>query len=93
MQNKLIADEFFSDIQLKCDGTKLLKSIRGISNQIDTNTSVYNALNKAKRLYYIYRQSDDETNANHIKQYKDLIAIVEYSSGDLFTDNTLLDHE
>ena len=32
MQNKLIAVEHFSDIQLKCDVTKLLKSIKGISN-------------------------------------------------------------
>ena len=48
MQNKLIAVENFSDIQLKCNVTKLLNSIRGISNQMDTNTSVYDALDEAK---------------------------------------------
>ena len=72
---------------------KTVEIIRGISNQIDTNTSVYNALDEAKRLYYIKRQSDDETNTKHLKQFKNLIAIVECYGGDLFTDNALLDNE
>ena len=93
MQNKLIAVENFSDIQLKCNVTELLTSIRGISNQIDTNTSVYDALDEAKRLYYNYKQNDEDTNAKHLKNFKNLVAIVEYYGGDLFIDKALVDHE
>ena len=70
MQNKLIAVENFSDIQLKCNVTTLLKSIRGISNQIERNTLVYNALDESKRLYYKYKQNDEDTNAKHLKNSK-----------------------
>ena len=52
--------------------TKLLKSIRWISNQIDTNTSVYDAFDEAKKLYYIYIQSDDETKT---KKLNTMVAI------------------
>ena len=58
---KIIIVGNFSNIQLKCDVTELLKSIRGISNQIEINTSVYDVLDEAKRLYYVYRQGNDET--------------------------------
>ena len=44
MQNKLVAVDNFSNIQSMCDATELLKSIRGISNIIETNASVYDAL-------------------------------------------------
>ena len=70
IQKKLIAVENFSDIQLKCNVTTLLKSIRGISNQIERNTSVYNALDESKRLYYKYKQNDEDTNAKHLKNSK-----------------------
>ena len=47
---------------MRCDVTKLLKSIRGISNQIDTNTS--KCLKKIKKLVAIveYYRGDLFTN-------------------------------
>ena len=44
MQNKLVAVDNFSNVQSMCHATELLKSIRGISNKIETNASVYDVL-------------------------------------------------
>ena len=44
-------------------------------------------------MYYNYKQNDEDTNAKHLKHFKNLVAIVEYYGGDLFIDKALVDHE
>ena len=45
----------------------LLKEVRGLSHQMENNTSIYDAIDKAKIKYYEYRQGDREINAKHLK--------------------------
>ena len=55
IQNKLIVVEHFEDdIKVNGDVTKLLKEMRGVSHQMESNTSVYDAVDKAKIRYYEY---------------------------------------
>ena len=75
------------------DVTNLLKEIRGISHQLEANTSVYDSLDKAKRLYYAYRQGEDETNDKHLKNFKNLVEVIKHFGGDIFHDNALIKHE
>ena len=75
------------------DVTTLLKDIRGISHQLETNTSVYNALDEAKRRYYTYCQGDDETNAKHLSNFKSIVQVIEHFGGNIFQDDALLQHK
>ena len=46
----------FNDIEKDGDVTELLKEIRRVSLQIETNTSIYDTLDEAKTIFYTYRQ-------------------------------------
>ena len=93
MQNKLKAIKDFQEMENDGNVTKLLKDIRGISHQLETNTSVYDSLDEAKRLYYAYKQGEDETNDKHLKNYKNLIEVIEHFGGNIFKDDALVKHE
>ena len=93
MQNKLKAVANFQDTENAGDVTTLLKDIRGISHQLETNTSVYDSLDEAKRLYYAYKQGEDETNDKHLKNFKNLVEVIEHFGGDIFQDQALIKHE
>lgn len=55
------------DINNDGDVTELLKEIRRISLRIKTNTSVYDAPDKANTNVYTYKQEENESNAKHLK--------------------------
>ena len=93
MQNKLLAAQDFNITQENSDVCKLLIAIQGISNQLETNVSIYDALDGAKRAYYLYKQDENESNAMHLKNFKNLISIIEYFGGNIFEDQSLVDHE
>ena len=93
MQNKLMMAKDFKDIEKKGDATNLLKEIHRVSLQIETNTSVYDAMDEAKTVYYKYKQDKHESNAKHLKKIKSIVETVEYLGGVLFTDPSLRKHE
>ena len=52
MWNKLlVVKEFDTDIEVPRDVTKLLNEIQGISHQMESNTSVYDAIDQTKVKY------------------------------------------
>lgn len=55
MQHKLMVVKPFETTEDSGDVTNLLKEIRRLSLRIEMSTSVYNTLDKAKDIYYIYR--------------------------------------
>ena len=55
MRDKLTMIKDFTTVETKGDVTVLLKEIRSIGLQIETNTSLYDALDEAVALYYLYR--------------------------------------
>ena len=54
---------------------------------------MYDTLDKSKRMYCIYKQDDDDTNANRLKNFKNLVAVVIYYSDNLFNGDALVTHE
>ena len=79
----------FVEVENNGDVTTLLKEIRTISLQIETNTSVYDALDEANALYYSYRKEANESNAKHLRKFKSIVSAVEYLGGSMFSDKTL----
>ena len=56
MRNKLAMSKDYVRFEAEGDVAALLKEIRRISLQIETNTSAYDALDEAKILFYTYKQ-------------------------------------
>ena len=70
MKNKLSLAKEFIKFETEENVTKLLKEIRRVSLQIETNTSVYDAMDEVKSLYYNYRQEQDESNTKHLLKFQ-----------------------
>ena len=51
MQKKLIAFKNYEKIETDGDVTGLLKEIRGVSHQLESNTSIYDIIDEAKARY------------------------------------------
>ena len=68
----------FADMGTGRDVINILEQIRTIILKIETNTSAYDALDKTKRLDYMYRQEENESNSNHLRNFKSIVKAVEY---------------
>jgi hypothetical protein len=90
MRNKLCAVQNFQKIETDGDVTALFKEIRGISHQLESNTSVYDSLDEAKRRFYLYKQGDEEPNAKHLQNFKTMVEVIEHFGGNIFRDDALI---
>ena len=93
MKNKITMAKDFSTFESKGDVTELLKEVRRVSLQIETNTSVYDAMDEAKCLYYSYKQEQNESNSKHLKKCKSIVETIEHLGGEMFADEALITHE
>ena len=93
MQNKLKANPKYDTFNNASDVVTLLKEIKLLSNKIDENTSMYDALHEAKAKFYRYQQADNESLADHMRNFKDLCNSIEYHGGDTFFDNGMKERE
>ena len=66
IQNKLKSNKNYIEFDTNSDVATLLTEIKNLSNRIEDNTSVYNALHEAKVNFYKYQQSNDESLADHM---------------------------
>ena len=71
----------------------MLKQIKGIMHQFDSHTSIYEALDEAKKNYYLYYQSPQTSNAQHVNNLQDMVDIIEYHGGSVTEDKALFEHE
>lgn len=58
--------------------TKLFKEIRRVSLQIETNTSIYDALDEGNVIFYTYMQEENESNVNHLRNFKSVVAEIDH---------------
>ena len=93
IQNKLCTTTNYEEFEANSDVWALLKQIKDLSNLVDENTSAYDSLHEAKVKLYTYKQRDDETLADHLQNFKDLVNTVEYYGGTPFYDETMLQYE
>ena len=76
--NRLLAKEDYEDIHMDRNISALLKAIRAISCQVETNISIYDAVDDSKRRYYSIYQGEEETNATYLNDYRVVIYTLEY---------------
>ena len=62
-------------------------------HQLKSYTSIYEALDEAKKNYYLYYQSPQPSNAQHVKNLQDMVDIIEYHGGSVTEDKALFEHK
>ena len=93
MQHKLKALKNYQKMNTSNDLVQLLKEIKILGNKIEENTSIYEALHDAKTRLFLYKQKEDESLADHVRNFKDLVGTIEHYGGDVFYDKQLAQHE
>ena len=81
MKNKLTLSKEYTRFEEEGDVTALLNEIRRVSLQIETNMSIYDAMNKAKALFFSYKQEQSESNAKHLRHLKSIVEAIEHLGG------------
>jgi len=60
---------------------------------MNTNVSLYNAINEAKKRFYKYRKMQEDNNETHLRAFKSNSNVVEYYKGHLYGDEALVQYE
>ena len=72
------------------DVSGLLKLIKTIVYQFETHTSIYEALDEAKKNYYLYYQGPKTSNSQHVKNLQNMVEVIEYHVGSVTDDQALV---
>jgi len=56
-------------------------------------TSLYDSLDEANADFYTYNQGEFDSPAQHLKNFKNLIAVVEHYGGTMFYDKRIIAYE
>ena len=56
MKTKLKGRPTMEQIEIDRNVAELLKLVRSVCREINTNASIYDSIDEAKRRYYLYRQ-------------------------------------
>merc|ERR1719491_1029325 len=70
MKTKLKGNETFTQVENDGNVSELLKMIRVVTREMNTNESVYNAIDKSKRKYYTYIQAPEDDDEIHSRTFK-----------------------
>ena len=81
LKSKLESKSEYEGIKANRDVSGLLKLIKTIVYQFETHTSIYKALDEAKKNYYLYYQGPKTTNSQHAKNLQDMVEVIEYHGG------------
>ena len=71
----------------------ILTKIRGVSNEVEVSSNVYDTLDEIKRRYYNDYQGDDDSNMKDIQTSNVLVASIEQHGGNIWLDEGSLEHE
>ena len=93
MKNILEASQGFKIIKENGNIANILTEIRGVSNEIEVSSNVYDALYEIKFRYYNYYQGDDDSNMKHIQALNDLVASIEHHGESIWLNEGLLEHK
>ena len=92
MKSKLKGEDNYKKIEEDGDVASLLRLIRATSRQVNTNESVYDAIDEAVGKYYRYRQVDED-NETFTRTFKSNVKVAEDLGGDIFKHPELLAYE
>jgi len=60
---------------------------------MNTNSSLYDAIDEVKKRFFTYRQRPEDDNEIHLRAFKSNSDVIEHYKRNLYDDNTLLDYE
>ena len=89
LQNKLTGLKSYEKMDLSNDVVKLLKEIKILGNKVEDKASEYEALFDAKRQLFRYQQKEDESLADHLRNFNDIVHMIEHYGGDIFYDKDM----
>ena len=78
MQHKLQALPTFEMIEIEANTINLLKEIRSITVQFEAHMSAYDGIFEAKCHFFLYKQKLDDTNEDHLRNYKTLVDSIKH---------------
>ena len=81
LRSKLESKSEYEGIKENSDVSGLLKLIKTVLYQFETHTSIYEALDEAKKNYYLYYQGPKTSNTQHVKNLQDMVEVIEYHGG------------
>ena len=93
MQTRLKGSEEYDDRDKKKDSLWLLKEIRNISYKFEAQDYVYRSLHNAKKQFHKYEQKRNETNAEYLNNFKNIIDVIHHYGGRIGDDRVLVLHE
>jgi hypothetical protein len=94
LRSKLKALAVWTDMESKSEVGRLLKEIKSITHQFQANISIYEALDEAKRQYYIFKQQHSHMNTiTFMKTLKNIVDVIEFYGGSIADDPALIKYE
>ncbi len=82
MKNRVLESEDFNDREEDTDVSWILQTLQLVSNEMGTDESVYYAQHEVLKRFYTY-----------YKNFKELVAVVEYYGGNIFCDISLIKYK
>ena len=92
MKHRLEAAQGFKIIKDSGNIANLLAEIRGVSNEVEVSSNIYDALDEIKRRYYNYYQGNYDRNMKHTQTLNDLVTSIEHHGRNIWLDEGLLEH-
>ena len=93
LRSKLESKSEYEGIKENSDVSGLLKLIKTVVYQFETHTSIYEALDEAKKNYYLYYQGPKTSNTQHVKNLQDMVEVIKYHGGSVTDDQALAKYE
>jgi hypothetical protein len=78
MQSKLRSLNNYESKSNGCDCIWLLKEIRGITHRFEGTRNIFISLGDAWSNYYGYKQSNDQTLHEYLKDFQSLVQVLEH---------------
>jgi hypothetical protein len=94
LRSKLKALAGWTQMESGSEVGRLLKEIKSITHQFQANISIYEALDEAKRQYYIFKQQHSHMNTiTFMKTLKNIVDVIEFYGGSIADDPALIKYE
>jgi hypothetical protein len=94
LKSKLKALETWDQMEANSEVGTLLKEIKSVTHQFQSNISIYEALDEAKRQYYTFRHHHEHmTTITFMKTLKNIVDVIEFYGGSISNDPALVKYE
>ncbi len=90
-QNK--SDDKYEKMYENSDSLTLIKTIKGIAYEFESQKNIYLALDNAKCAFYSYHQGSDEMNTDYMSRFKNTLEVIKHYGGNIGDNKALVREE